>query len=406
MSNATNASVTGPRRPIATLVVSNMLGGIGVATGIAVGTLLVADLGGTELAGVGQALTVLGAALAAVPLASIAARHGRRRALTLGYVLACLGALVMVVGATARLLPVVLAGGLLFGCAQAANLQSRYAASELADPARRGRTMSLVVWATTIGSVLGPNLAEPAAALGEQRGLHPLAGPYAFSMFALAAAAVVLTLLFGRRGAALRRVDADARPSVGALAALAWAMRHPVVRFGVVLLVAAHAVMVAIMSMTPVHLGHQGHGLRVVGLVISLHILGMYALSPVFGWAADRFGPLRTALGGLLTLAAAAVAAVAGQGSAAGVTVALVLLGVGWSTSTIAASVLLAGAVDEVRVPLQGATDALMSYGGAAVALLSGPVLAVAGFGGLALAAGALIVPAFAVGWVARRSRR
>lgn len=383
-----------------------MLGGIGVATGIAVGTLLVADLGGTELAGVGQALTVLGAALAAVPLATIAARHGRRRALTVGYLLACLGAAVMVAGATARLLPVVLAGGLLFGCAQASNLQSRYAASELADPARLGRTMSLVVWATTIGSVVGPNLAEPAAALGEQRGLHPLAGPYAFSVLAFAAAAAVLTLLLGRRGAATRQADADAPRPVGALGALAWAMRHPTVRFGVVLLVAAHAVMVAIMSMTPVHLGHQGHGLRVVGLVISLHILGMYALSPVFGWAADRFSPLRTALGGLLTLAASAVAAVVGQGSATGVTVALVLLGVGWSASTIAASVLLAGADAEVRVPLQGATDALMSYGGATVALVSGPVLAATGFGGLALAAGVLIVPACAVGWVARRSRR
>ncbi|QIK72551.1 MFS transporter [Propioniciclava coleopterorum] len=189
--------------------------------------------------------------------------------------------------------------------------------------------------------------------------------------------------------------------------ALRWAMAHPVARFAVLLLVIAHAVMVGIMSMTPVHLGHEGEGLRIVGLVISLHILGMYALSPVFGWMADRAGPLRTALVGLIMLGASAALVFVGSASLAVVMAALILLGLGWSASTISASVLLAGVnAGALRVPLQGATDALMNYGGAVMALISGPLLAALGFGGLALVAGLLIIPAAAFGWIARRHRR
>ncbi|MDO5499006.1 MAG: MFS transporter, partial [Propionibacteriaceae bacterium] len=194
--------------------------------------------------------------------------------------------------------------------------------------------------------------------------------------------------------------------TVGALAALRWASGHPVARFAVLLIVVGHAVMVGIMSMTPVHLGQHDHGLRAIGLVISLHILGMYALSPLVGLLADRYGAMRTALAGLILLGVTAVL-IGGAPTAFGnVTAALVLLGVGWSFTTISGSALLAR-VDsgEVRVPLQGATDALMNYGGAAAALLGGPLLAWLGFGGLAVVAGALIVPAALVGWYARVHR-
>lgn len=403
-------------RPLLTLVASNILGGVGVASGIAVGALLVAELGGTAMAGLGQAVSVLGAGIAAVPLAALAARHGRRRALTIGYAGAVLGGLIVVIGATAGSVWLTLLGLVGFGFAQATNLQSRYAASEVASPERRGRTMSFVVWATTIGSVVGPNLSELGATLGARLGVRELAGPYLFSVVAFALAGTVIGLFLGRPRSApapapttsAPTLSAPAAPAkrVGALAALGWAMRHPRARFGVVLLVAAHAVMVGIMSMTPVHLGHGGHGLRVVGLVISAHILGMYALSPVFGWAADRFGALKTALAGLLVLGASAAVAFAAPHSMSAVMVSLTLLGLGWSAATIAASVLLAG-VDsgDVRVPLQGATDALMSYGGAAAAILSGPLLAWIGFGGLALISGALIIPAGAIGWIAYRAR-
>lgn len=393
-------------RSLGALILSNALGGVGVASGIAVGALLTASLGGTALAGVGQALSVFGAGLMAVPLATLAARRGRGRALTVGYAAAASGAVVVLVASWLGNLGILFAGLLLFGAAQATNLQTRYAASELVDPARRGRTMSVVVWATTIGSVIGPNLTAAGAEVGRTLGLPDLAGPYLFSVAAFTLAGLSAALLYRRPAGWAAPTETGRRPA-GALAALGWAFRHPVARFAVVLLVTAHAVMVGLMSMTPVHLGHHDHQLTVIGFVISLHILGMYALSPVFGWLADRVGPMRTALLGIITLGVSAAIAFAWKDNLTLVTVALFLLGVGWSASTIAASVLLAGVdAGDVRVPLQGATDALMSYGGAAAAVLSGPVLVLIGYNGLAIACAALLLPAAAVGWVARRHRR
>lgn len=401
-------SETSTTRSLTALVIGNILGGIGVASGIAVGALLVATMGGTGLAGLGQALSVLGAGFLAVPLAKLATQNGRRPALATGYAIAAIGGLTVLLGARFDLLPVVLAGLLLFGAAQAASLQTRYAASELATPARRATIMSIVIWATTIGSVLGPNLSTAGASLGRPLGIPDLAGPYLFSVTGFVLACLVVALVFtGRRMAAPRPgVPTQSPARKGALAALRWAAGHPVARFAVVVIVTGHAVMVGIMSMTPVHLGHGGHGLQVIGLTISLHIMGMYALSPVVGWLADRFGPMRVALAGLAQFAIVAVIILIEADHYVPVVIALILLGSGWSCTTIAGSALLAG-VDsgEVRVPLQGATDALMNYGAAAAALLGGPLLALIGYGGLALASAVAIIPALATGAYARRHR-
>ncbi|MDO5682507.1 MAG: MFS transporter [Propionibacteriaceae bacterium] len=406
-------------RSLTALVISNVLGGIGVASGIAVGALLVASMGGVELAGFGQALSVLGAALLAVPLANLAAKHGRRRSLTTGYAVAALGALIVLLGAWLGWFWLLLFGLLAFGSAQATNLQTRYAASELASPERRATIMSIVIWATTIGSVLGPNLSSLGADVGRRFDIPDLAGPYLFSLGGFILAGIVIALVFaGRRGPLTASIPGAASPTissptakqpakaVGALAALGWASRHPVARFAVLLIVVGHAVMVGIMSMTPVQLGQHDHGLKAIGLVISLHILGMYALSPLVGWLADRFGAMRTALVGLIVLGLSAVVILIAPTAFVSVTIALILLGVGWSFTTISGSALLAR-VDsgEVRVPLQGATDALMNYGAATAALLGGPLLAWVGFGGLAIGAALLIIPAAAVGWYARRHR-
>jgi len=396
----------GDSRSLAALVVGNVLGGVGVASGIAVGSLLVVSMSGTAFAGLGQALSVLGAGLLAVPLATLAARHGRRVSLGVGFALAAVGAALVLAAAAAGSLALLLVGLVAFGAAQATTLQTRYAASDLANPDRRGTAMSIVIWATTVGSVAGPNLSGPGGALGAALGLPRLSGPYLFSLAGFVLAGWAVTQVSSPRRP-VAPAGGRPPPPVPAPRALAWAAGHPVARFAVVLLVTAHAVMVGVMSMTPVHLGHGGHPLEVIGLVISLHILGMYALSPVFGWLADRAGPMRVALLGLVTLGAAAGLVFAAPGDLGVVMGALTLLGLGWSASMIASSVLLAG-VDsgEVRVPLQGATDALMNYGGAAAALLAGVLLSAVGFGGVALAAAALVVPAAATGWIARSSRR
>lgn len=409
-----------PGRSLAALVIANVLGGIGVASGIAVGALLVASMGGTALAGTGQALSVLGAALLAVPLANLAARRGRRPSLALGYAIAALGALLILASSWLGWFPLLLLGLLAFGAAQATGLQIRYAAAELADPARRATIMSVVIWATTIGSVLGPNLSTIGAALGARINLPELAGPYLFSLAGFILCFLVIALLFAARPAATREpADAgtDQAPAqsqgagkaanpIGALAALRWAGSHAVARFAVVVIAVGHAVMVGIMSMTPIHLQQHGHGLPAIGFTISLHILGMYALSPVVGMLVDRFGPLRSALAGLLLLGISAVLILVAPAAFGSTVAALFVLGLGWSFTTISGSALLAG-VDSgaVRVPLQGATDALMNYAGAAAALLGGPLIAWIGFGGLAVTAAALIVPAAYLGWLARKER-
>ena len=404
------------RRAVGLLALSNVLGGVGVASGATVGALLAEQVGGTSVAGLAQASSVLGAAVAAVPLAALATRRGRRRALTLGYVIAFLGAGLVLTAAVAGSIVLLLLGLGSFGVAQAANLQSRYAASDGATLANRARSISLVMWATTIGSVAGPNLTAAGGRLGGTLGIPDLAGPFIFSAVAFALAATVLGTLFrapvptgvaartggggaaGTVATAPTDASAEAPQTVGALAALRWAGRHPVARFAVVLIAVAHAVMVMIMVMTPVHMQHSGMGLEIVGVVISLHVLGMYALSPVFGWLVDRLGGVRVAILGMGILALAAVLGLAAAAAGENPTltaVALTVLGLGWSACLISASSLLTGAAAEhVRVPLQGATDAGMSYAGAAAAALAGPILVAGGFRAINIAAAVLLVPA------------
>lgn len=388
-------------------MLTNVLGGVGVASGIAVGALLVQQVAGTAWSGFGQALSVLGAAIAAVPLAQLAARSGRRRALATGYRIAALGAATVILGAVLESTVVLFAALLMFGAAQATNLQTRYAGAEYAAGPRKATLMSLVFWATTIGSVLGPNLATVGDRLGQSLRLPSLSGSYLFGIAAFVLASLVAMMLPPGKVA---RDAASGRPAsrkdVSAPAALRWAMAHPTARFAVLLTAVSHGVMVGVMSMTPVELRGHGHGLQVVGLVISLHILGMYALSPVFGLLSDRIGATRVAGIGLGVLLVATVTGLVANGNLTVIIVALVLLGLGWSASIISASALLAG-VDsgEVRVPLQGASDALMNYVGAGAAILGGPVIAFIGYGGLNIGAALLLVPAVLAGLAAVRSR-
>ncbi|MBL0887794.1 MFS transporter [Myceligenerans indicum] len=415
------------RRNIAVLVASNLLGGLGVASGAAVGALLAESLGGTAMGGLAQAAAVLGAAVAAVPLAATAARRGRRMALTWGYGLATLGGLLIITAAVLHQALLFLGAMALYGVATAANLQSRYAAADNAGVAARARSMAIVVWATTVGSVAGPNLAAPGAVLGRMFGLPGLSGPYLFAVVAYVLAGLVLGLFYRDPGAPADApstapstapsgtpstppsgTSEDAGRPDGAFGALAWAWRHGRVRFAVVTMAVAHAVMIMVMVMTPLYMQHGGMSLELVGVVISLHVLGMFALSPVFGWLADRWGAVRTAVLGVVLQALAVVvgfaaAVMSGRGTSAGpdpvasvvTAIALVLLGLGWSAAVIATSALLADVTDpHVRVRLQGACDALMNYAGAGAAALAGPVLAFGGFQAVNVAGAVLLLPA------------
>jgi MFS family permease len=382
------------RRTVRVLSAGQVLGGLAFGATVSLGAVLAAEISGDEaFSGLAAAAVTLGTAVFAVPLASFARRRGRRVSLATGMALALVGVILVVGAAGAASFPLLLLAFGLVGAGQAVNLQTRFAAADLASDTTRGRDLSIVVWATTVGAVLGPNLTGPGEVLGQFVGMPPLTGPYLITAGAqLAGILVYLVALRPDPLLLAQRVVAFASRSSGARA-IVKPDAPTAARFAVFAIAAAHGVMVSVMAMTPVHLMHQGATLTVIGLTISLHIAGMYALSPVFGVLADRIGRIPVILLGQVLLAASLVTASLGQDATAAVTVGLILLGLGWSATTVAGSALLTEASSEQqRTRRQGFSDLVMSLVGAAGAILAGFVLAWIGYGGLALVVGVAVV--------------
>ncbi|BCJ67108.1 hypothetical protein Prubr_41290 [Polymorphospora rubra] len=465
------------RRTLRLLFGTQIVGGIGTTIGISVGALLAARLAGTSVSGLAASASVVGGALLAVPVTRIMGVHGRRPGLVTAYLTGALGALLVVAAAVTGWVPLLFAGMLLFGGGSAANLQARYTAVDLAEPARRGRQLSVIVWATTIGAVAAPNFAALADRAVGGLALPPLSGPFVFSAVAFAVAGGVLLvllrpdpLLTARRiaaagasatapagspatapagspapaprspvtpttaasapaastaasvpagsasaapaGSAPPAASASAAPADSPAAAgpapaapaaigmrTAWRVvaARPAARLGVAAVAVGHLVMVGVMAMTPVHLG-ESHGdadvLRIVGIVLSAHIAGMYALAPVVGWLTDRLGRRPVILGGVgLLVAACAVAGTAGHDTVR-LVVGLVLLGLGWSATMVAGSTLLSESVPvEVRPATQGLSDLLMGLAGASAGAASGFIVEAAGYPVLNLLAAIATVP-------------
>jgi len=379
------------KRIVTVLSATQIIGSLGVGAGLTVGALLVEYITGSSgWAGLAVVVQVIGAAAITVPLAKLAARAGRRPALATGWCLGGLGAFVCIQAAVADSLALVLLGLALFGVSTATSLQSRFAAADRAVPESVGRSISLVVWAGTIGAVIGPNLIGPGATVAHQLGIPPLAGPMVFSLVGFAIAAVMTFALLRPDPLAESIGRTIARPSMRS------ALPH--VRGPVALAIyaigTAHAVMVGVMALTPVHMRHHGAQLSIIGITISLHIAGMFALSPVMGWIADRIGPMPTILGGQIVLIAAVALAGTSGHSEPRIMVGLTLLGIGWSASVIAGAALVAKSVHgPVRPLLQGIADLTMHLSGAAGGLLAGIVVATLGYGVLNAAAGLLTVP-------------
>lgn len=456
-------STRAPRRglSLAILVGNQLLAGIGVASGIAVAALLAQELTGTVvLAGLSQTSSVLGAGLVAIPLARLAVARGRHVALATGYGLAAAGALLVITAAVTAFVPLVFLGLAAFGAGSAAGLQARFAATEVASPGFEARAMSLVLWATTLGSVAGPNLSEFGDALGRSLGLPPLVGPFLLSGAAFAVSTLLVASLLrmprpgdlavedlpvgadtgaaadtgasvetgasadtgalARPGA--REHSAEARPGasaphepsaqseasgsaaarpVGSWRALAIAVREPRALLALAAVVCSHTVMVAVMVMTPVHMHAHGLSLGLVGLVISIHILGMYGASPLVGWIVDRVGPVPViGAGAGVLLSATLIGMLAPADDMLLIPLALGLLGLGWSAGLIGGSALLTVSVDrELRVPLQGASDASMNFAAALAAACSGLVLELGGFAAVNVVAAFVLVPLVLAGF-------
>ncbi|MEU4016005.1 MFS transporter [Microbacterium sp. NPDC028030] len=404
------------RRTVLVLSLGQVLGGIAFGATVSLGALLAADISGNEaLSGLATASVTLGAAACAIPLARLAARVGRRRALTLGNLFALVGIAVVILAASLRVFPLLLAGILMIGAGNAGNLQSRFAATDLAAPQHRGRDLSIVVWSTTIGGVAGPLLLGPGEVVGQAVGMPPQTGSYLFSFVAQCAA--LLLYIVALRPDPLLAAQRLAKATAAAVGT-AVVDRPRVARYAIFAIAGSHVVMASVMAMTPVHLSHMAHGSHgmaatpadvsaLVGITIALHVGGMYALSPLFGVLADRWGRLKVVLLGQALLAGALAFAVFTGTEAWGVVVALILLGLGWSAATVAGAALLTEAsAPELRTRRQGRSDSLMSLSAAAGSVLAGVVLSNFQYSGLGVAAFILVIAIVVLSPLARSGTR
>lgn len=380
------------KRTVKVLALGQAFGGFGLGATLSVGALLAVELSGTTAwAGAAATLSTLGSAASAIPLANLAYRKGRRVALATGAAIAITGAMSMILATSLRSFPIELLALFLLGAGSAVSLQARFAAADIPVSGPRGKDLSLVVWATTIGAVVGPNLISPGENLGLAIGLPHLAGPFLFTI--LAQLTSTLIFWFGLRPDPLLIAKEIAglparRINPGFKAAIAVIRERPMAGYAVLTIALSHMVMVSVMSMTPAHLSSGGHSLSDVGLTISLHIAGMYAFAPVFGLLADRIGSIKTiVLGQFIFLAAIGVAGL-GQNNFQMVIVGLFLLGLGWSAATVAGSALLTEVLPtDEKTKVQGFSDSLMNLSGAFGGAISGTILLLFTFGGLNAAA-------------------
>ena len=392
-------------RSLRVLSAGAILGGLAVAGSVAAGSLIASSVADSEAAaGLAQTAGVLGAAVLALPLARIALSRGRRAALSTGYGIGAIGSVVVVFAAIFRSLPLVLLGCFLVGVASASTYQARYAATDLSRREHRARDLSWVVWAGTIGAVLGPNLLGASGRWGAALGLPTLAGPYVVAAICLTATAVVL-LAFLRPDPyllALRQRheagQAVARPSLSD--GLHHLRGRPRANLGIVAIALGHVVMVMVMVMTPVHMAHVDVTLQLIGLVISVHIAGMYALSPLVGWLVDRVGRVPViGLGVGILVAACVIAGLAPGDNVPMLGVGLFLLGLGWSCTLIAGSTLVTDEVDETERPaVQGLSDLVMNAAGAIGGAVAGIVVVASSYAVLCATA---LVPVIALGVIA-----
>ncbi len=377
------------------LVAGQVLAGLGQGATLAIGAVIANEVAGEAFSGAAATSSTLGAAIAAIPLARLAQRLGRRPALALGAATAASGSILTVIATGLEFFPVLIVGFAMLGVGTAVGLQARFAATDVAEPSRRGRDLSLVVWSTTIGAVVGPNLFGPGVAIQDALGLPEHTGSFVIAIAAQVMASLLyLTalrpdpLILARGRAVLALATPDAGVVRGRMALV----------FAIGSIAISHAVMVSVMSMTPVHLSNHGASLTIIGFTISLHVAGMFGLAPLFGWASDRWGRLPVILGGQALLATAVILIGLASESTLFVTVALVVLGLGWSAATVSGSALVSDLVTgATRLRVQGRTDTIMSLAGAVGAGAAGPVLAQIGYSGLAWVAGGLVVVAASI---------
>ena len=406
------------RRTLAILLLAQILSGLGLAAGITVSALLAEEmLGSSRFSGLPTVFFTIGSAVAAVGVGRISQRQGRRVGLSAGYLAGALGSVGVVVAAGVGNIVLLFGSMLVYGAGVSTNLQARYAGADLAAPSRRGRAVSIVLVATAVGAIAGPNLVSATGTLAIQIGIPALAGPFLLAAAAYASAAVVLWLLLRPDPLLLARSIA-AGPHLGLGQAAApsgpiadvprrshsgrtwsWAVAS-----GAGILILTQLIMVAIMTMTPIHIEHHGHSIAITGLVIGAHVAGMFLPSPFSGWLVDRFGYLPIAVAaGLTLLAAGLLAASAPVDSVTTLALALVLLGLGWNLGLVSGTTVVTDAVPlATRARTQGTVDLGIALAGAGAGLSSGLIITASSYATLSLLGGVLALSIIPIAAVAR----
>ncbi|HEX8347499.1 MAG TPA: MFS transporter, partial [Actinoplanes sp.] len=380
------------RRTLRIVMASQVFSGAGLAAGVTVGALLAADmLGTTSLSGLPAALLTFGSAGAALVIGRLSHRLGRRAGLTAGYAAGALGGAGVVLAAALDSVALLLPALLVYGAGTATNLQARYAGADLVDPDGRGRAVSAVLVATTVGAVAGPNLVTVTGRAAEHWGIPALAGPFALAALAYGAAGAILYLLLRPDPLQVSRALPPPGPDAGARLDTARRFAGSVTA-GTATMVLTQLVMVAVMTMTPVHMQAHGHDLGATGLVIAVHIAAMFLPSPVTGILVDRLGRVAVAVAaGVTLLAAGVVSATAPEDSVALLTLALALLGLGWNLGLVSGTAMVTDATPPAtRAKTQGAVDLCVALAGAGGGIASGMVMGATSYAALSIAGGLL----------------
>ena len=382
---------------MATLFVAQVCGSTGQSIVLAVGSILAASITGTNTwSGLPVAVGALGTALASWPLARLMARSGRRPGLALGYSLAIVGSLLGMAGVAVRSFPLMLAGMALFGIASTSNLLARYAAADVSTGAQRGRAMGLIVWGSTVGSMIGPNLMGPALRVGALLGIESTASAFLVSVAGYALGALLIQIFLRPDPLTLaKRAQevADAGATIVTARSLGVILNDVRVQIALATLAVSQFVMISTTSTSPLYLHDQGHNVQTIGLAVSLHLAGMYVTSPLAGWLSDRFGRLLIIGAGAVILTMAVMLAGLAPGSdRLLVILALFLNGVGWNMAFVAGSALLTDALAPIeRASVQGLADLFMGLMGALGSATGGMILGIWGFA-ILNAVGAVLV--------------
>ncbi|QWC23475.1 MFS transporter [Bacillus haikouensis] len=389
------------KKTLIIIMIAQVFGGAGLAAGITVGALLAQDMLGTDsFSGVPVALFTLGSAGAAMFVGRLSQRYGRRTGLSIGFLIGGIGAAGAVAAAVTHSVILLFISLLIYGAGTATNLQTRYAGTDLAKPSQRATAVSFAMVATTFGAVAGPNLVDVMGRFAVSIGIPPLGGPFILAFAAYTLAGIVIFIFMRPDPYVLAKALSKAEETARVKESVTSSTKN---KRGVVLggavMILTQIVMVAIMTMTPVHMGHHGHGLTAIGLIIGIHIGAMYLPSLITGVLVDKIGRMPMVAASALTLLAAGIlAAAAPTDSIVVLAIALALLGLGWNFGLISGTAILVDSTDTAtRAKTQGSIDVFIALAGASGGVLSGIIVAFSSYPALSIGGGIIsliLIPA------------